>query len=177
MLTPKQQAFVAEYLRDLNGAAAARRAGYSERTANRMASENLSKPDVAAAIAAAQAERAERTKIDADWVLTRLHRDATANIAELFNERGGLKPADQWPEAWRQGLVVGVESIDEYRTNDDGERELVGTVRKVRLSERAKYLEMIGKHVGVQAFRDKLELGGPNGGPVQFQKVERVIID
>src|SRR5262245_41863153 len=45
-LTPKQEAFVREYLVDLNGAAAARRAGYSKNSAKQIASENLTKPDV-----------------------------------------------------------------------------------------------------------------------------------
>ena len=49
-LTNKQKAFVQEYLIDLNASAAARRAGYSVRTANRIASENLAKPHIQAAI-------------------------------------------------------------------------------------------------------------------------------
>ena len=76
-LTPKQAAFVAEYLIDLNAAAAARRAGYSERTADRTGYENLRKPEIAAAIAEAQAERSERTKLTADDVVAGLHREAT----------------------------------------------------------------------------------------------------
>lgn len=60
-MTPKQQRFVEEYLVDLNGSAAARRAGYSERTANRMACENLTKPDIAASISAAKGDLAEKT--------------------------------------------------------------------------------------------------------------------
>jgi phage terminase small subunit len=40
-LTPKQERFVAEYQIDLNATQAAIRAGYSRRTANRIASENL----------------------------------------------------------------------------------------------------------------------------------------
>lgn len=71
-LTPRQERFVAEYLIDLNATQAAIRAGYSARTANRMGAENLSKPGIAAAIAAAQAERAERTELTQDWVLTTL---------------------------------------------------------------------------------------------------------
>lgn len=159
MLTPKQARFIDEYLVDLNAAAAARRAGYAAKRADVIGHENLGKPEIAAAIAAAKTERSRRTQVDADWVLRRLHRDAVANIADLFDEHGKLKPADQWPEAWRQGLVVGVESFEEYVT-DGGVRVPVGMVRKVKLSERAKYLEMIGKHVAVQAFREKLELSG-----------------
>ena len=68
-MTPKQEAFVREYLIDLNATQAAIRAGYSVDTARAIGSENLSKPDIADAIAEAQAERAEKCEIDALWVL------------------------------------------------------------------------------------------------------------
>jgi phage terminase small subunit len=71
-LTPKQQTFVNEYLIDLNSTQAAIRAGYSAKTARAIGGENLTKPDIAEAIAKAQAERAGRTQIDADWVLREL---------------------------------------------------------------------------------------------------------
>jgi phage terminase small subunit len=76
-LTAKQARFVEEYLVDCNGAAAARRAGYSVHRADRQAQENLRKPAVAAAISEAQAKRAERMEITADWVLERLREEAT----------------------------------------------------------------------------------------------------
>src|SRR4051794_4256048 len=76
-LTPKQEAFVAEYLTDLNATAAARRAGYSERTAEQAGYENLRKPEIAAAIGAAQASRAGRLEITADDVLRGLRAEAT----------------------------------------------------------------------------------------------------
>lgn len=71
-LTPKQAAFVREYLVDLNASAAARRAGYSKRTARSVGQENLTKPAIAAAIAAAQSERAKRTELTQDYVLNGL---------------------------------------------------------------------------------------------------------
>ncbi len=67
--TPKQARFVAEYLVDLNATQAAIRAGYSEKTAQMIGSENLAKPMVAAAVAAAVAKRSERTEITQDYVL------------------------------------------------------------------------------------------------------------
>lgn len=63
-VTARQKAFVQEYLIDLNATQAAIRAGYSPRTANRTASENLSKPDIKAYIAE-QMERI-RTQRTAD---------------------------------------------------------------------------------------------------------------
>lgn len=68
-LNPKQQRFVAEYLIDLNATQAAIRAGYSERTARAIGAENLTKPDIAAAVAAGQAKRAGAVEITAEKVL------------------------------------------------------------------------------------------------------------
>ena len=67
-LTPKQQAFVEEYLVDFNGTQAAIRAGYSAKTANRIACQNLSKLDIQNAIQAAQADRGQRLGITADRI-------------------------------------------------------------------------------------------------------------
>ncbi|HVA57287.1 MAG TPA: terminase small subunit [Gemmatimonadaceae bacterium] len=71
-LTAKQGRFVDEYLIDLNATQAAIRAGYSERTARFIGAENLTKPNIAAAIAARTAEVCERLGLTKEWVLTRL---------------------------------------------------------------------------------------------------------
>lgn len=71
-LTPKQQAFIREYLLDLNATQAARRAGYSAHTADRIGPELLGKTCVARAIAQAQAARADKLEITAAWVLEKL---------------------------------------------------------------------------------------------------------
>jgi phage terminase small subunit len=62
-LTSKQREFVREYLVDLNGAAAARRSGYSKNSAKQIASENLTKPDVMMAIEEAFASLGGITRI------------------------------------------------------------------------------------------------------------------
>lgn len=68
-MTEKQKRFCEEYLIDLNATQAAIRAGYSERTANRIAAENLSKPDIKAYI---------------DEQLAKIHSDATADAQEIM---------------------------------------------------------------------------------------------
>lgn len=45
-LTPKQKAFVDEYLKCGNATEAAKRAGYSKQSARQMGAENLSKPSI-----------------------------------------------------------------------------------------------------------------------------------
>lgn len=49
-LTDKQKVFVVEYMKDLNASRAARAAGYSAASAGAIGSENLRKPDIAAAV-------------------------------------------------------------------------------------------------------------------------------
>lgn len=88
-LTPKQAAFVAEYLIDLNATQAAIRAGYSEATAKAIGHENLTKPDIVAEIAEAQAARSKRTNITADDVLRELWAIGKADPNELIEYRRG----------------------------------------------------------------------------------------
>lgn len=159
-LTPKQIRFVQEYLIDLNQTQAAIRAGYSEKTAAEQASRLLTNVNVSEAVQAAMKARSERTEIDADWVLKRLARDATADLADLYDDAGQLLPVKEWPMAWRTGLVAGIETVQEREGTDaEGKPEFV-TVRKVKLLDRTKLVELIGKHVDVGAFKDKIEHSG-----------------
>lgn len=165
-LPQKVLVFVAEYLKDLNGKQAAIRAGYSKRTAEAQASRLLSNVKVAAAVAAGQQARAERTQIDADWVLKRLAAEAEADLGDLYDEDGNLKPIKDWPTIWRQGLVQGIE-VEELFEGKGEDREHIGRVRKIKLDNRVKRIELIGKHVQVQAFREQVGLSNPDGSPLQ----------
>lgn len=72
-LTPKQKRFVDEFLIDLNATQAAIRAGYSEKTAGSIGSENLTKPEILDALSRAKAERCARTEITKDLVVQELY--------------------------------------------------------------------------------------------------------
>ena len=69
MLNEKQKQFCEEYIIDLNGTQAAIRAGYSEKTANRIASENLSKLDIQEYICELKNKRSERVKYSQDELM------------------------------------------------------------------------------------------------------------
>ena len=75
-LTPKQQRFVEEYLIDLNATQAAIRSGYSEKTAQEIGSENLSKPMVAKAIAEAQEKLSNKAQVTVEMVVQGLLNEA-----------------------------------------------------------------------------------------------------
>ena len=81
-MTEKQERFVEEFLVDLNGAAAARRAGYSEKSAKQQASLLLKQAAVRQAVANAKAERSERTGIRQEQVLLELGGIAFAEASD-----------------------------------------------------------------------------------------------
>ncbi len=168
-LDAREQRFVEEYLLDLDPKRSAIAAGYAKTTASTksfgwVSKSKSTKPHVLAAIREALAERSERLKIEADWVLKRLMDEATADLAELYDDGGALKPIREWPLIWRQGLVAGLD-VDE--TFEDGKK--LGQVTKVKLSDRIKRVELIGKHVDVQAFAERKEIAGIGGGPVRVE--------
>ncbi len=78
-LTPKQRIFVVEYLVDKNATKAAKRAGYSPKTARSIGAENLTKPNIASAIEKSLAEQLIRANVSADRVLYEIKRIAFAD--------------------------------------------------------------------------------------------------
>ena len=157
-LNDKQRRFVQEYLIDLNATQAAIRAGYSPKTAGQQGFDLLKNPEVQAALDQAKIERSEETKIDAAWVLTRLAEEATADVGDLYHADGHLKPIHEWPKIWRQGLVAGID-VEEIQV----EGVKMGEIKKIRLSDRIKRLELIGKHVKVNAFQEVVQHKGLEG--------------
>ena len=134
-LTAKQECFVEQYLIDLCATQAAIRAGYSAKTAHSCGPRLLANAGVAAAIALAKQARAEATKIDAEWVLKQaveLHRRCMQEI----------KPALH-PKSRRQ------------LKDDSG--NLLFTFNAAAAN---RALELVGKHVDIGAFKDRLEVSG-----------------
>ena len=150
-LTPKQQRFVEEYLIDLNATQAAIRAGYSEKTAKVIAAQNLSKLNVQEAIEEAQSKRTEQTQIDAAYVLKRLVEIDQMDVLDIMDDQMKIRPVNEWPKVWRQ-YVVNLENLE----LSDGE----GCFKKIKWPDKVKNLELLGRHVSVGAFKDKVEHSG-----------------
>jgi len=164
-LCPRRQAFCREYLVDLNGAQAAIRAGYAARAARATASELLTFPDVQAEIRRQMDARAARVECNADTVLRELLRLATVDIGDAFDEFGRLRPIQDIPEDVRRALA-GIDSYEEFAGRGE-DRERVGETKKIRLVDKIRALELLGKHLGM--FRDRIEHSGPGGGPIQTE--------
>lgn len=128
-MTPKQERFVEEYLVDLNATQAAIRAGYSADTAHAIGHENLSKPEIAAAIADARQRLTERTEISQEKVLERWWAIATADANDLVQFRRtccrnchGIGHAYQWRDAeeFAEALLEARKAEARVMPTDDG---------------------------------------------------------
>lgn len=141
-LTPKQRQFVQEYLVDLNATAAARRAGYSDKTADRIGPELLGKPCVSAAIQEAIALRERRTAITQDRVIAELAAVAFANGTDFAQIQGNghvfFTPTEQLTAEKKRAVA----SIKEGQ---------FGT--EVKTYDKIRALELLGKHLGM--FSDR----------------------
>jgi phage terminase small subunit len=132
VLTPRQARFVEEYLKDLNGTQAVIRAGYSKSGARVTASHLLRLPKVSRAIEAAKAARSEAVGIDSEWVLRKLR--------EVFERvMQEVRPALD-----RRGRPL---------KDDDG-----NVLYRFDAAQANRALELIGKHIGVQAFQENIHV-------------------
>lgn len=155
-MTVKRHRFVAEYLKDLNATQAAIRAGYAKKGAKDQAYQLMQQPEVAEAIEKAMGERSKRLKVDADYVLQRLVEIDQLDLLDILEDDLSIKPLKQWPKAWRQYLV-GFDLAEMYE-GQGKDRDMVGILKKIKWPDKVRNLELLGKHVNVNAFKEQVEV-------------------
>lgn len=153
-LNAKQQRFIAEYLIDLNATEAAIRAGYSKKTAYSIGQENLTKPEIASAVATAKAEQLNSAGLTASRVLEELRRLAFQDPRNLWDAQGNLKPLHELTDA-QAAAVAGVEVIIKNAEAGDGKTD---RVHKIKMWDKPKALEMLAKHFSL--LTDVLHVSG-----------------
>ncbi len=140
-LSAKEAAFAVEYLKDMNATAAARRAGYSARSAKQLGSRLLHRPAVAARIAQLQGERRTAVKIDSERVLIELARVGMSNLRDFCTwgpDGVKLKAADELPPE----LAACVAEVTETSGKN-------GKQIRFKLHDKARALEMLARHLGL----------------------------
>lgn len=122
-LTPKQEMFCLEYLKDLNATQAYIRAGYKVNgaTARVNASKLLANPNISARIEQMKNKRAAKIELDSDWVLK--------NLIAVAERAMQAVPVEVWDPQAKEMVPTGEFTFDSNGAN--------------------KALELIGKHIGL----------------------------
>ncbi|HGH4637366.1 TPA: terminase small subunit [Enterobacter bugandensis] len=158
-LTAMQEAYCQSYIKTPeNQSQAAIDAGFSPNTAAVKASVMMRDERIQKRIAELMEERNKRMRVSADYVLMRLVEIDQMDVLDILNDDMSIKPVSEWPKVWRQYLT-GFELADMFEGRGD-EKELVGILKKIKWPDKVKNLELIGKHVDVNAFKERLEVSG-----------------
>lgn len=84
-----------------------------------------------------------------EWLFERVLEEykalSTFSLDQIYNEDGGLKPVSDWPQS-AKAAVSSVESVEQFEVVD-GEKVVTGEVKKVRMWDKTKTLQDIGKHL------------------------------
>lgn len=156
-LTAMQEAYCQSYIKTPeNQTQAAINAGFSHKTAHVKASIMMRDERIQKRIAELMEERNKRTRVSADYVLMRLVEIDQMDVIDILNDDMSIKPVSEWPKVWRQYLT-GFELADMFEGRGD-EKELVGILKKIKWPDKVKNLELIGKHVDVMAFKERLDV-------------------
>lgn len=146
-LTAKQTKFIDEYLVDLNATQAAIRAGYSRRTARTIAADLLANVYIKAALKVAQDDLARRTGITQEMVIAELKEIAFSRIGDFI----------EWGP---DGIVLkssGLDADQSAPVADISMKGAAGGVR-VRLYDKLRALELLGKHLGLFSHSDEVRI-------------------
>lgn len=136
---------------DLNATQAAIRAGYSPNGAGQAADKILKKIEVAEALDKAKAERARRTGINQDRVVRELARIAFVNPGQVINTEDATLLNDAVEDDLAAVQSVKVKVIPGRGGEDGIERE-------IKMADKVRALELLGKHLGL--FTDRVDLSG-----------------
>lgn len=157
-LTDKQEAYCQSYIKmPENQRQAAIDAGFSPNTAAAKASGMMRDERIQKRIAELMEQRNKRLRVSADYVLNRLVEIDQMDVLDILQDDGGLRPISQWPKIWRTTLS-GLD-ISTTITNFD-ETTLENMLKKIKWPDKVKNLELIGKHVDVNAFKERVEVSG-----------------
>lgn len=165
-LTPKQRLFVDYYLQSFNASDAARKAGYSERTAYAMGWENLRKPEIQAEIQA----RLQEVHMSAEEALKLLADIARGDVVQIMDVSSVGFNLDM-SKAQRLGLTKLIKKVKQktttYLAKKESEEDREITEMEVELYDALGAIRDVLKVHG--KFTDRVDV--TSGG----EKVEYVV--
>jgi len=152
--------FCHEYVaNNFNGAEAVRKTSSTSKNPSQMAYGWLQLPEVKNRVAELVEEITKKADVTSEYVLKRLVEIDKMDFLDIMKEDvSGFRPLNEWPKIWRQ--YISAIDLAEIHEGYGEEREMVGILKKIKWPDKTKNLELLGKHVDVQAFKERVEHGG-----------------
>jgi len=141
-LPPKRAAFAREYLRDLNGARAARDVGYAPKSASVEASRLLDNVDVQAEITRLRAVLAEQTDVTPEKIVAELAAIAFADLGDYIHiHTDGTASVDL--STMSPGASRAIASVDVVESRSGGNRT------RIKLHDKHAALVTLARTLGM----------------------------
>lgn len=165
-LTPKQERFCQEYIIDLNGTQAAIRAGYAERAAKEIASENLTKPNISDRIKELQGGVSESLSFKANDILKEVGYIALSNIQDYLDEGNIVKDITKLTRE-QSAAISSVKTTITYSGRGEEKEQHIAT--EIKLYDKVKSNELLGKYF--KLWIDQVQ----HSGDIELEVTRRII--
>lgn len=157
--TPLRTAFCEQYIADQipNATDAMRRAGCKGKSAKELAYKLMQHPKIRARIQELMDARSARLALTADRTMAEIGRVAHADIIDLYDTNGAMKPVRDIPQDLRRAIAaIEVDELFEWRgEGKERTQVLIGYTRKVKFWNKPDALQLEGRHL--KLFTDKVE--------------------
>ncbi|MBZ9939153.1 terminase small subunit [Mesorhizobium sp. BR1-1-16] len=169
---PRHEAFAQALAKGQSATEAYQTAGYAE---SRSAASRLStNVNVVARVADIQEKAATKVGVTIERVVTELAKIGFANMLDYMRAGPDGDPYLDFSRLTEgQAAALAEVTVEDFK---DGRGDDARDVRRVKfkLHDKRAALVDLGKHLGM--FKDRVEVSGPNGGPIQSEVSARDIL-
>jgi phage terminase small subunit len=163
-MTQKEITFAENYLCSFNATDAARKAGYSERTARQQGSRLLSNVYIEKYIQERSEIVLEKLGITQERIMRRLRDLAFTDLSDLTDDDWNLLPKSQIPKEFH--AAMNSVEIEERVIMSEGENQVISRKTRFKLKEQQKALQSLAVMAGLM----------PKNAPEQVAPVQQITL-
>lgn len=174
-LNEKQQKFLKEYLLCGNASEAARKAGYSEKTAGSQGDRLLKNVEIASEIKKAHEHRKDKYDLDEKKIINSLMDIAFSDPMDYLEmKKGSFVFKKEIAKAILRGTNYNI--YPEYQTKEDKKQGIIRAKLGLSSGDRKGALELLGQHIGMWGSKNVPDgTGDRDNNETPLQQIQRII--
>jgi len=153
-ISEQHKAFAVHYLKNFDITEACAASGYSSQS--NIGYRILQDPAIRVFLKHMVDRRLARVALEGEQILRELVAVGTSDVRNLLDEDNCVLPPSDWPDAL--GKAVSYIEVEEIYQGRGEAREYVGRVKKIKLWDKIKSLELLGKNLAL--WVDRVEHSG-----------------